>query len=254
MRKLWWIAGPWLRQLIFSETLTVAPALQPVQAFEPRGRRDWDLPSEHASVSLVLQADISASKARGEYRDFCGSLPQISKHTGAPQLLTSPRREMVLSLSHGWRKQARGKAVFHQGHAVSLSHWPTVCSLVCRGYTENRKTTFFSLVQGIFHSYKNPPEQLKCKTKEFLPSSTGLSSWATRQGPPESQHVEMERIKTQCLPYFPNKTHTLCTCKLQFFMQPPSEGHCGSAPPPAGDHPVLWGIPTWDYPGASSCF
>lgn len=146
-----------------------------------------------------------------------------------------------------------GKAVFHQCHAVSLSHWPTVCSLVCRGYTENRKTTFFSLVQVIFHSYKNPPEQLKCKTKEYLPSSTGPSSWATRQGP-QSQHVEMERIKTHRLPYFPNKTHTLCTWKLQFFTQPPSEGHCGSAPPPAGDHPVLWGIPTWDYPGASSCF
>lgn len=154
----------------------MAPALQPVRAFEPRGRCGWDLPPEHADVLLVLRADISASKAQGEYQDFCGSLPEISKPTGAPGLLTSPRREMVLPLSHDKENKPERKAVFQQGHTVSLSQWSTACSLVCRGYTEDRKTTFFSLVQVIFHSYQSPPEQLKCKTKEYLPTSTGLPS------------------------------------------------------------------------------
>lgn len=87
--------------------------------------------------------------------------------------------------------------MFRQGHTANQSHWSTACLLVYRGYTEEMKNTFFSLVQVTFHSYQSPPEQQKCKTKKYLLTNTGVSSWATTQKGSvlKAQHMEMERIE-----------------------------------------------------------
>lgn len=133
------------------------------------------------------------------------------------------------------------KAVFHHGHTPSLRHWSAVYSLMYTGYTEDRKISFFSLVQMTSHNDQSPPEQQKYKTKNYLPSSTGLSSWAAAQRASlKSQHTETENTRavihctsqTKLKSLALTNSSSLCSCLLCDKL--------ANFSPPAGDCPVLF--------------